>query len=140
MSRATRLARLLDLRRRQEETSRQHLAQSLRHAAEISSEVRVRTEALEAAIGGQPSPRRLRHLDTVAAIAEPAIFAARAAELSARGAAEELRRDWQRAARRLKGLERLEENRAAEEREASERQNRVELDDLITSRHRKDTR
>lgn len=139
MSRAVRLARLLDLRRRQEETARQNLSESLRNAAEISDEVRHRTQALEAAIGGQPHPRRLRHLETMAAIAEPAIFAARAAELSARSAAEELRRDWQKTARRLKGLERLEQNRAEQEREDRERQIRVELDDLITSRHRKDT-
>jgi len=139
MSRAARLARLLDLRRRQEETARQNLSESLRNAAEISDEVRNRTQALEAAIGGQPNPHRLRHLETMAAIAEPAIFAARAAELSARSAAEELRRDWQKTARRLKGLERLEENRAEQEREDRERQIRVELDDLITSRHRKDT-
>lgn len=139
MSRATRLARLLDLRRRQEENARQNLAQSLRHAAGISEEVRHRTEALEAAIGGEPSPRRLRHLETMAAIAEPAIFAARAAELSARSTAEELRRDWQKTARRLKGLERLEENHVEQERVERERQARIELDDLITSRHRKDT-
>lgn len=140
MSRATRLARLLDLRKRQEENARQNLAQSLRHAAQISDEVRSRTEALEAALGGRPTPRRLRHMETMASIAEPAIFAARAAELSARSAVEELRRDWQKTARRLKGLERLEQNRAEEEREDSERRARVELEDLITSRHRKDTR
>ena len=140
MSRSARLSRLLDLRRRQEETSRQHLATSLRHAAKLSDEVRNRTEALEAALSGQPSASRRRHLDAVAQIAEPAIFAARAAELSARSAAEELRRDWQRAARRLKGLERLQETRAEQERELADRNARLELEDLVTSRHKKDPR
>ena len=139
MSRDTkRLRRLLDLRRRQEEAARVQLAKSLRRAADISDEVRDRTEALEAVLGGNLEPRRHPHLAAIAAIAEPAILAAHAAEVSARGAAEEIRREWRRTAKRLKGLERLDERRHAEEFELIQRGERAETDDAINSRHGED--
>ncbi len=131
---AKRLRRLLDLRRRQEEAARVQLAQSLRRAAEISDEVRDRTEALEDVLGGNLEPRRRQHLETITSIAQPAILAAHAAESSARGTAEEIRREWRRTARRLKGLERLEDRRVAEELEVGVRSERQQIDDAMSSR------
>ena len=80
-----RLRRLLDLRKRQEEQARVQLAQSLKKAAEISDEVKARTEALERALDGNPEPRVRSHLETLMVMAEPAIRAAQAAEASAMG-------------------------------------------------------
>lgn len=128
------LRRLLDLRRRQEETSRVQLAQSLRKVSSISDEVRHRSEALEAVLQGSADPTRRQHAQMIADMANHAIVAARAAEASAQGTAEELRREWQRAARRLKGLERLEEKKRLDQAEADARAERVRVDEAVTSR------
>lgn len=133
-----RLRRLLDLRRRQEENARVQLAQSLRRAAALSDEVRSRTDALEAAIAGSPEPRMRRHLDTLVEIATPAILAAQAAEASAMGTVDELRREWHKAAIRLKGMERLEERATTAEEERLAAAELRRLDDALMSRLRKD--
>ncbi len=133
------LRRLLDLRRRQEETSRRDLAESVRKASSISEEVRHRTEALDAVLRGNPEdPTRRRHVEMIADVAGHAVAAARAAEASAHGTAEELRREWQRAARRLKGLERLEEKARIERIETEARLEQARVDEAITSRLRED--
>ena len=129
-----RLRRLLDLRKRQEEQARVQLAQSLKKAAEISDEVKARTEALERALEGQPEPRVRSHLETLMVMAEPAIRAAQAAEVSAMGAAEEVRREWNRAAQRLKGMERLDERRTEEEAEIRSTREKAALDDSASNR------
>ena len=131
---AKRLRRILDLRKRQEEQARVQLAQSLRKAAEISDEVKARTEALERALEGQPEPRVRSHLETLMVMAEPAIRAAQAAEVSAMGAAEEVRREWNRAAQRLKGMERLDERRTEEEAEIRSTREKAALDDSASNR------
>ncbi len=134
---AFQLRRLLDLRRRQEETSRVQLAASLRKASSISDEVRHRSQALEAVLRGT-EPTRRSQAEMIADVASHAVAAARAAEASAHGTADELHREWQRAARRLKGLERLEEKQKAEQTEADARDERARVDDAITSRFRED--
>ncbi len=131
---AKRLRRILDLRKRQEEQARVQLAQSLRKAAEISDEVKARTEALERALEGDSTPRVRSHLETLMVMAEPAIRAAQAAEASAMGAAEEVRREWNRAAQRLKGMERLDERRAEEVAERQASQEKAALDDSASNR------
>ncbi len=131
---AKRLRRLLDLRKRQEEQARIQLAQSLRKAAEISDEVKARTEALERAIDGNTEPRRRSHLESLMEMAEPAILAAKAAEASAMGAAEEVRREWNRAAQRLKGMERLDDRRAEEQAEVEAGREKAALDDSASNR------
>lgn len=131
-----RLRRLVDLRRRQEEQARAQLAQSLRKASEISEEVRARTEAFERVLEGDAAPRERRQLETLLEFAEPAIVAARAAEASAIGAAEEVRREWQRTAMRLKGMEKLEDRRVAEIEEIVEASEQVTLDDSTNTRGR----
>ena len=131
---AKRLRRLLDLRKRQEEQARVQLAQSLRKAAEISDEVKARTEALERAIDGNTEPRRRSHLESLMEMAEPAILAAKAAEASAMGAAEEVRREWNRAAQRLKGMERLDDRRAEEQAEVEADREKAALDDSASNR------
>lgn len=132
------LKRLLDLRRRQEETSRVNLAESMRKASSISDEVRQRTEALDAVLQGNTEPARRRHAEMIADVASHAVAAARAAEASAHGTAEELRREWQRAARRLKGLERLEEKARIDRLEAEARIEQARVDEAITSRLREE--
>ena len=129
-----RLRRLLDLRRRQEEQARVQLAQSLQKASEISDEVRARTEAFERVLGGDTAPRQRSPLDTLLEFAEPALLAARAAEASALGAVEEVRREWNRAAIRLKGMERLEERRVAEIDEAAAELDRITIEDATNRR------
>ncbi|MCH1435162.1 MAG: hypothetical protein L7U56_05790 [Acidimicrobiales bacterium] len=129
-----RLRRILDLRKRQEEQARVQLAQSLRKAAEISDEVKARTQALERALEGDQSPRVRPHLETLMVMAEPAIRAAQAAEASAIGAAEEVRREWNRAAQRLKGMERLDERRTEEIAEQQASQDKLALDDSASNR------
>ncbi|MEM9466660.1 MAG: hypothetical protein AAGA90_14905 [Actinomycetota bacterium] len=131
---AQRLRRLLDLRKRQEEQARVQLAQSLKKAAEISDEVKARTEALERALEGNPEPRVRSHLETLMVMAEPAIRAAQAAELSAMGAAQEVRREWNKAAQRLKGMERLEDRRIEEQAERRATREKAELDDSASNR------
>ena len=131
---AQRLRRLLDLRKRQEEQARVQLAQSLKKAAEISDEVKARTEALERALEGSPEPRVRSHLETLMVMAEPAIRAAQAAEVSAMGAAQEVRREWNKAAQRLKGMERLEDRRIEEQAERRSNQEKAELDDSASNR------
>lgn len=133
-----RLRRLLQLRRRQEETARVQLAQSLQRAATISDEVRARTEALESVISGVPVGRQRSNLDALSEIAAPAILAAQAAEASAISTAVEIRREWKRAAIRLKGLERLEEKHAEEARQKQARETARDVDDAMTSRFGKD--
>ena len=135
---AKRLRRLVDLRRRQEETARVQLAQSLQKAAEISDEVRVRSEALEAALAGNPEPRRKEHLEALLEIAQPALNAAQAAEASARGAAEEIRREWRRTAKRLKGMERLDDRHEAEQLAFRRRADQAHFDDALSSRSGED--
>ena len=61
----SRLRRLLDLRRRQEEHARVQLAQSLQKASEISDEVRARTQAFERVLEGDATPRQRPHLDAL---------------------------------------------------------------------------
>lgn len=129
-----RLRRLLDLRKRQEEQARVQLAQSLKKAAEISDEVKARTEALERALEGRSEPRVRSHLETLMVMAEPAIRAAQAAEVSAMGAAEEVRREWNRAAQRLKGMERLDDRHAEEQAELRSNQEKAALDDSASNR------
>ena len=129
-----RLRRLLDLRKRQEEQARVQLAQSLKKAAEISDEVKARTEALERALDGNPEPRVRSHLETLMVMAEPAIRAAQAAEASAIGAAHEVRREWNRAAQRLKGMERLEDRHLEAETERRVSQEKAQLDDSASNR------
>ena len=131
---AKRLRRLLDLRKRQEEQTRVQLAQSLRKAAEISDEVKARTEALERALEGSTEPRRRSHLESLMVMAEPAILAAQAAEASAMGAAEEVRREWNRAAQRLKGMERLDDRRVEEEAEIEADREKAAFDDSASNR------
>ncbi len=132
-----RLRRLLDLRRRQEEAARIQLAQSMEKVAELSEEVRQRTEALESVLTGSAPPARRSHLDALIEMTTPAMLAARAAEASAMNTVVEIRREWSRAAVRLKGLERLEENAqaAAAEKEAAEVAR--ETDDAIVGRFRR---
>ena len=140
MSRANRLRRLLDLRRRQEETARVQLAQSMQKAAELSDEVRQRTEALESVLSGSaasPTPARRSHLDALVEMTTPAMKAARAAEASAMNTVVEIRREWSRAAVRLKGLERLEENHRAAAEEEQARENARQTDDAIVGRFRR---
>ena len=129
-----RLRRLLDLRKRQEEQARVQLAQSLKKAAEISDEVKARTEALERALEGSPEPRVRSHLETLMVMAEPAIRAAQAAEVSAMGAAQEIRREWNKAAQRLKGMERLEDRHLEEQAERRANQDKAQLDDSASNR------
>ncbi len=129
-----RLRRLLDLRKRQEEQARVQLAQSLKKAAEISDEVKARTEALERALEGSPEPRVRSHLETLMVMAEPAIRAAQAAEVSAMGAAQEVRREWNKAAQRLKGMERLEDRHLEEQAERRANQDKAQLDDSASNR------
>lgn len=129
-----RLRRLVDLRRRQERQARSQLAQSLQKVAEISEEVRVRTEAFERVLEGDTNPRQRTHLATLMEFVEPTIQAARAAEASAMGAAAEVRREWQRTAMRLKGMERLEERRLAELEEIVRAAEAVDFDDAATAR------
>jgi flagellar export protein FliJ len=131
---AQRLRRLLDLRKRQEEQARVQLAQSLKKASEISDEVKARTEALERALEGSPEPRVRSHLETLMVMAEPAIRAAQAAEVSAMGAAQEVRREWNKAAQRLKGMERLEDRRVEEQAERQAHQEKAQLDDSASNR------
>lgn len=133
-----RLRRLLDLRHRQEETARRHLAESLRRASDISAELKARTDALNSALTGQHDPVRRRHLDILVEMATPAIRAAAAAEASALGTADELRREWEKTAVRLKGIERLHENAVAERDERMTRDEARRLDDALTSRLRED--
>jgi flagellar export protein FliJ len=129
-----RLRRLLDLRRRQEEAARIQLAQSMAKAAELSEEVRQRTEALESVLSGsQPSARR-SHLDALVEMTAPATLAARAAEASAMSTVVEIRREWSRAAVRLKGLERLEENDLAAAEAKDAREAARQTDDAIVGR------
>jgi len=132
-----RLRRLLDLRRRQEETARVQLAQSMEKAAQLSDEVRQRTEALESVLAGSHQPMRRSHLDALVEMTTPAMLAARAAEASAMNTVVEIRREWSRAAVRLKGLERLEENdlAAVEAEEALETARQT--DDAIVGRFRR---
>ena len=134
-----RLRRLLHLRRRQEETARRQLADSLRRAAEISDEVRVRTDALESALAGRRTPEQRRHLDVIVEIATPAILAAQAAEASALGAVAELRREWNKSAIRLKGMERLEERAREAELERIAEDEMRRIDDALMGRLRGDT-
>ncbi len=129
-----RLRRLLDLRKRQEEQARVQLAQSLKKAAEISDEVKARTEALERALEGSPEPRVRSHLETLMVMAEPAIRAAQAAEVSAMGAAQEVRKEWNKAAQRLKGMERLEDRHLEEQAERRANQEKAQLDDSASNR------
>ena len=65
---------------------------------------------------------------------QPQNCAARAAEASAFGAVEEVRREWNRAAIRLKGMERLEERRVAEIEEATAEFDRLTVEDATTRR------
>jgi flagellar export protein FliJ len=127
---------LLDLRRRQEETARIQLAKSMEKAAELSEEVRQRTEALESVLSGSPQPARRRHLDALVEVTTPAMLAARAAEASAMSTMVEIRREWSRAAVRLKGLERLEENQAAADDAHEAVESAREIDDAIIGRFR----
>lgn len=129
-----RLRRLIDLRRRQEEQARLQLAQSLRKASELSDEVRARTEAFERALEGETAPRQRPHLEALLDFAEPALLAARAAEASALGAVDEVRREWNRAAVRLKGMERLEERTVHERDEKIAEAERHALDDATNRR------
>lgn len=129
-----RLHRLLGLRRRQEEAARIQLAQSMEKAAELSDEVRQRTEALESVLSGSPQPRRRSHLDALVEMTTPALLAARAAEASAMNTVVEIRREWSRAAVRLKGLERLEENHATEARAEEALETARQTDDAIVGR------
>ena len=131
-----RLARLLDLRRRQEEAARVQLARSLRRAGEISEEVRTRSEALEDVIAGDRTPRERTNLEMLTEIATPAILAAKAAEASAIGAVHEIRREWNRTAVRLKGIERAEERQQEERREIEDAIALRALDDAVSSRSR----
>lgn len=140
MSRTRRLRRLLDLRRRQEETARIQLAQSMEKAAELSEEVRQRTEALESVLAGTPHVRRRSHLDALVEMTTPAMLAARAAEASAMNTVVEIRREWSRAAVRLKGLERLEENHAAEAEAEEAAETARQIDDAIVGRFGKPDR
>ncbi len=133
-----RLRRLLDLRRRQEENARVQLAQSLQRAATISDEVRVRTEALESVLAGAEQPHRRSHLDALREMTMPAILAAQAAEASAMNTVVEIRREWNRAAIRLKGLERLEEKHVEAVREEHRRDRATQTDDAMTSRFPKE--
>lgn len=135
MSRSSnRLRRLLQLRRRQEETARVQLAQSMQKAAALSDEVRARTEALDAVLAGSPQPRRRSHLDALVEMTTPAILAARAAEASAASTVVEIRKEWTRAAIRLKGLERLEENHLAAAHDADTKDVARQTDDAIVGR------
>lgn len=129
-----RLARLLDIRRRQEEAARVQLAQSLRKAADLSDEVRSRSEALETVLAGQRPVRERAQLDALSEFATPAILAARAAEASAMAAAQEIRREWQRTATRLKGIERVDEKQRRERREIEDQADRRAFDDAVTAR------
>ncbi len=131
------LRRLLDLRRRQEESSRVQLAASLRKASTISDEVRHRSQALESVLRGT-EPTGRRHAEMIADVASHAVAAARAAEASAHGTAEELHREWQRAARRLKGLERLEAKKRLAQHEAESRAEALRVDEAVSSRLRED--
>lgn len=131
---AKRLRRLLDLRRRQEEQARVQLATSLRKAADISDEVKARTKALERVLDGRPEPSHRAHLESLLELAQPAIFAAQAAEASAMAAADEVRREWNRAAQRLKGMERLDDRRAEEHAEAEVGREKAALDDSTSNR------
>ena len=67
-------------------------------------------------------------------MAEPAIRAAQAAEASAMGAAEEVRREWNRAAQRLKGMERLDDRRTEEVAEQQAGQDKLAFDDSASNR------
>jgi flagellar protein FliJ len=134
-----RLRRLLDLRRRQEENARVQLAQSLQRAATLSDEVRSRTEALESALAGAELPHRRSHLDVLREMTTPAILAAQAAEASAMSTVVEIRREWKRAAIRLKGLERLEEKHIEAIRDEQRRDVATQRDDAMTSRFGKET-
>ncbi|MEM9200519.1 MAG: hypothetical protein AAGC53_02620 [Actinomycetota bacterium] len=129
-----RLSRILNLRRRQEEQARVQLAQSLQKAAQISDEVKARTEALERALEGGSAPRRRSHMATLMDMAEPALRAAQAAEASAMGTAEEVRREWNRAAQRLKGMERLDDRRSEEAAEAQASIEKAAFDDSASNR------
>lgn len=113
------------------------LAASLRKASTISDEVRLRSQALESVLRGT-EPTRRRHAEMIADVASHAVAAARAAEASAHGTAEELHREWQRAARRLKGLERLEEKKHVAQQEGERRAEALRIDEAITSRLRED--
>ena len=130
-----RLRRLLDLRRRQEETARIQLAQSMARAAELSDEVRHRTEALESVLAGSGTPpARRSHLEALIEVTTPAMLAARAAEASALNTVVEIRREWSRAAVRLKGLERLEKNDQAAAAAEEAREAARQTDDAIIGR------
>lgn len=133
-----RLARILTLRRRQEEAARIQLARSMEKAAEISDEVRARTDALESVLAGEMRPHERTQLDVLADAAMPAIVAAKAASASAVGAVAELRQEWVRTAVRMKGLERLEERRIETERLEDQRDEALRLQDAVSARLRKD--
>ena len=139
MSRSpNRLRRLLDLRRRQEENARVQLAQSLHRAAGISAEVRARTEALELVLSGHGTTVRRPHLEVLTAMTTPAILAAQAAEASAVSTVMEIRREWNRAAIRLKGLERLDEKHTEEARQDELRDAAHQADDAVVGRFGED--
>lgn len=133
-----RLARILTLRRRQEEAARVQLARSMEKAAEISDEVKARTDALESVLAGQTIVTQRTQLDVLADAATPAIVAAKAASASAVGAVSELRQEWVRTAIRMKGLERLEERRIEAQRLEEQRDESLRLEDSVSSRLRGD--
>lgn len=128
-----RLRRLVDIRRRQEESARSALAASLRHASEISEEVRLRSEALDSVMSGV-APVTRRQNEPLLDAAGKAITAAKAAESAAYGTVEEIRADWAATATRLQGAERLEQRATDAQKQDELSQGRAVLDDDITSR------
>lgn len=131
-----RLRRLVDIRRRQEESARSALADSLRHASEISEEVRLRSEALGSVMSGD-TPVSRRQAEPLVAAAGNAIAAAKAAESSAYATVEEIKKDWMATATRLQGAERLTQRATEAERELELSQDRVAVDEAVTSRSNK---
>ena len=130
-----RLRRLLDLRRRQEETARSQLASSLHRVSELSDEVKQRSNALERVLRGT-APGRKRRVEAIADAASTAILAARAAEASAIRTTDEIRNTWRRALRRVDGLERVEQRVADAAHEAERRAERSAVDEVVSSRAR----
>ncbi len=128
-----RLRRLVDIRRRQEESARSALADSLRNASAISEEVRMRSEALGSLLSGV-APASRRQVEPLAEAASTAIAAAKAAESAAYGTVEEIRKDWAATATRLQGAERLEQRATEAERQTELGADRTAAEEAITSR------
>jgi flagellar protein FliJ len=135
VKRAFRLRPVLELRRTEERAAAQAAAEAAATAAEADRRATERETALAtAALPTSTSAQVFVASRSLLATAAADASAARALAVASAEQAEAVRAEWTAAARRTKGLERLEERHLAALRHAADVAEERAVDDLVTGR------